>query len=274
MPGAPSPEYIAARSVLLDALDALRQQLDSIILVGAQAIYLHTGEAEFAVAEYTTDADLALDTEALRDHPKLEKALGDAGFLLDPNQPGVWRGRGDVEVDVMVPEAMGGAGRRGARLGAHGNRAARKARGLEAVLVDREPREICALDSNDPRRFEIMVAGPAALLVAKLHKISERRHAPGRLIDKDALDAFRLLRAIPTGNLAERWHHLVADRRSQAVTQQARQFLEELFGSPNALGSQMAARALTPLEDPDEMAASCAALAFDLLVELPTPPSV
>lgn len=56
MPGVPDPEYVAARRVLLDALEALRDQLDAIVLVGAQAIYVHTGAAEFAVAEYTTDS--------------------------------------------------------------------------------------------------------------------------------------------------------------------------------------------------------------------------
>ena len=34
---------IAARSALLDALEALVEQRDALVLVGAQAIYLHTG---------------------------------------------------------------------------------------------------------------------------------------------------------------------------------------------------------------------------------------
>lgn len=48
--------YIAARRGLLDALEAAVDQLDAIVLVGAQAIYLHTGDADLAVAPYTTDA--------------------------------------------------------------------------------------------------------------------------------------------------------------------------------------------------------------------------
>jgi hypothetical protein len=43
---------------LLDALVALEPHIDALVLVGAQAIYLHTGDADLAVAEYTTDADL------------------------------------------------------------------------------------------------------------------------------------------------------------------------------------------------------------------------
>ena len=36
---------IVARSVLLDALDALAEQRRALVLIGAQAIYLHTGAA-------------------------------------------------------------------------------------------------------------------------------------------------------------------------------------------------------------------------------------
>jgi hypothetical protein len=55
MPGAPDPLYVNAREVLLDALEALGPHRASLILVGAQAIYLHTGEADIAVAPFTTD---------------------------------------------------------------------------------------------------------------------------------------------------------------------------------------------------------------------------
>ena len=61
MPGAPDPEYVAARRVLLDALEALDDHRAALILVGAQAIYMHTGEGDLAVAPYTTDGDIALD---------------------------------------------------------------------------------------------------------------------------------------------------------------------------------------------------------------------
>lgn len=67
--------YVVARSVLLDALDALGATLRCGVLVGAQAIYMHTGEADFAVAAYTTDADLVLDSVRLDKLPPLEDAL-------------------------------------------------------------------------------------------------------------------------------------------------------------------------------------------------------
>src|SRR5438093_11732781 len=130
MPGEADPRCVAARRVLLNALGALDDQGAAVILVGAQAIYLHTGEIEFSVPAYTTDADIALDPTALQDEPQLERAMAKAGFVRDLGQPGMWRGRNNVQVDLLVPEAVGGGGRRGARLGIHGNQAARKARGL------------------------------------------------------------------------------------------------------------------------------------------------
>ena len=41
MPGEPDPLYVRARRALLDAADALEAHLDAVVLVGAQAVYLH-----------------------------------------------------------------------------------------------------------------------------------------------------------------------------------------------------------------------------------------
>ena len=72
MSGEPDPLYVLARRVLLDGLQALGAHREAIILVGAQAIYLHTGDAELAVAPFTTDSDLVLDPTRLQPHPLLE----------------------------------------------------------------------------------------------------------------------------------------------------------------------------------------------------------
>ena len=272
MPGAPDPEYVLARGVLLDALEALGEQRNAVVLVGAQAIYLHTGDADLAVAPYTTDADVAIDPSRLRNDPKLAEALGGAGFYADTRHVGTWimsrplEGRAvEVKIDLMVPEAVGGPGRRGARLGPHGNRAARKARGLEATLVDQQQRTIEALEDEDERAFEVAVAGPAALLVAKLHKIAERVDTPGRREDKDALDILRLLQAVPTEVIADGVRTLLDEQISADVTEEALSFLRDLFSEPSRLGCQMAARAAAPLEPEDTIAASCAFLTQDLL---------
>ena len=272
MPGAPDPEYVLARRVLLDALQALGEQRSAVVLVGAQAIYLHTGDADLAVAPYTTDGDVAIDPSRLRNNPKLAEALGGAGFYADTRHVGTWimsrslEGRAvEVKIDLMVPETVGGPGRRGARLGPHGNRAARKARGLEATLVDQQRRTIEALEDEDERAFEVAVAGPAALLVAKLHKIAERVDTPGRREDKDALDVLRLLQAVPTEVIADGVRTLLGEEISADVTEEALSFLRDLFSEPSRPGCQMAARAAVPLEPEDTIAASCAFLTQDLL---------
>src|ERR1700722_13820816 len=89
MSGEPDPKYIVARSVLLDALEALGSQRKAIILVGAQAVYLHTGAIELAVAEFTTDADITLDPAKLQEIPEIESAMTAGGFHRG-NRVGLW----------------------------------------------------------------------------------------------------------------------------------------------------------------------------------------
>ena len=121
----------------------------------------------------------------------------------------------------MVPEALAGPGRRGADLGLHGRLAARRARGLEAALVDRSSMTVASLEGSDSRTFDIRVAGPGALLVAKLHKIADRSADGRRRSDKDALDILRLLRGVTTLALAASVRELLMDERSAKVTAEA-----------------------------------------------------
>lgn len=275
-----APIYVAAREVLLDALEALGEQRQAVILAGAQAIYLHTGDADLAVAEYTTDSDLVVDPSLLQDNPRLHAAMEAGGFRLDI-QPGIWlRARliegvlTDVPVDLLVPDAVAGAGRRGARLGDHGDKSGRRVRGLEGALVDHSIFSIDAFDPDDRRRFEIRVAGPSALLVAKLHKLADRtaERRGNRLDDKDALDVLRLLRAVPTTALAAGLHRLLSDAAAQEVAREAVDHLARLFGATGASGTQMAVQATERLEDPAAIAGSCVALTAALLDEIQNRP--
>jgi hypothetical protein len=143
--------YVRAREALLDAAAALGAHLDAVVLVGAQAIYLHTGAADLAVAEYTTDADFAISPVELAGAPLLGNLLQDAGFTAREH-PGSWLSPQGVYIDFMVPDALAGAGTRGARLGPHGKRVARRAKGLEGALLDRDRHMIRALDPADPDR--------------------------------------------------------------------------------------------------------------------------
>ena len=104
------PEYVAARSVLLDALDALADHRDAIVVVGAQAVYLRTEPIE-NYQDFTTDADLALDPDRLADRPGLEEAMRRAGFRLKNDdtghpEPGIWEARVSVAErvdDLVIP---------------------------------------------------------------------------------------------------------------------------------------------------------------------------
>ena len=91
MPGDPNSDYVRARCALLDAADAIAVHLDSVVLVGAQAVYVHTGEADLfdAAAPYTTDADLAIRPTDLADSPLLGDLLIRSGFTLREH-PGRW----------------------------------------------------------------------------------------------------------------------------------------------------------------------------------------
>jgi hypothetical protein len=64
------PITVAARRVLLDALVALERHRDSLVLVGAQAIYLYTGDADVALATTTSDSDIALIPARWRPSPR------------------------------------------------------------------------------------------------------------------------------------------------------------------------------------------------------------
>jgi hypothetical protein len=62
-----------------------------------------------------------------------------------------------------------------------------KATGLEAAVIDHALVRVGALDPADTRAFDVRVAGVAALMVAKLHKIAERKDALARRL----LDAWK-----------------------------------------------------------------------------------
>ena len=129
---------------------------------------------------------------------------------------------------------------------------------------------ITALDPNDGRSIEMSVAGPGALLVAKVHKIADRSATPNRLSDKDALDVLRLLQSVSTGDLCTRLASLQRNGLSGSVTNEAMAQAGALFGASDSIGVRMAMRAVGTLEDPDFIASSMVVLVGDLLDELET----
>jgi hypothetical protein len=140
----------------------------------------------------------------------------------------------------------------------------RLVRGLDGALVDADVVRLGSLDGTDSRWFEVRVAGPAALLVAKVHKIDDRQ-GTGRQSDKDALDALRLLRGTDTDDLAARFRSLLDDSKSAEFAEAAVTLLRTQFGTRGGVGIEMATRSAGPLADADELAGSSLALADDLL---------
>jgi len=272
------PRYVAARRVLLDALTALAAHGPAVIVAGAQAVYLRTGASDLAIAPYTTDGDLAIDPALLGVAPQLEQAMRDAGFrpsLVDGHaEPGTWIVSATVDgaetvipVDLIVPErAAAPGGRRGARLGAHGKSAARRAAGLEAVLVDHSPLTIGALEPDDRRIVEVQVAGPCALLIAKAHKIGDRVHAgrTDRIEDKDAADVVRLMQATRPAEIAATFTRLLGHPIAGQCSIEALRLLDELFGRRGRPGMRMAARALRLAVDEQFVEALCVAYTSEL----------
>ena len=182
-PGETDDLFVRSRAALLDAVEALHEHRKSVIVIGAQAVYLRTAATQVAIAETTKDSDLALDLRSLNDDPRIEAAMTDAGFKRDPDkqQPGACLSEDQIPVDLMVPERLAGSGgkqSRGARIPPHHKHATRRAKVLEAVLIDNSSLEITSLDPADIRRYEVLVAGPAARIIAKLHKIGERGAGP------------------------------------------------------------------------------------------------
>ena len=222
--------YVRARSGLLDALATLGPLREAAVLVGAQAIYEYTRDhaGDYAVSPFTFDADLALIPELLVNDPRVIDAMRNAGYSLT-DQPGIYRRDDGVQVDLLVPEAVGGRSGRGASLGVHGNRAARQ--------------------------------------VAKVHKLLDRVSADDnrRINSKDAFDVFRLLQAIDPVALIDEVNLLAVAEVSSEVTAEAMAGFRELFGIPAGAGTMLVAEHVAGIEDRDVIKASSVALSEELI---------
>ncbi|MCL1800937.1 MAG: hypothetical protein FWG25_06200 [Promicromonosporaceae bacterium] len=244
--------YVNARRVLLDGLFALAPHRDNLILVGAQAIYLHTGDGDLHVPLSTTDSDIALDASKLAESPEISAALQAHGFVPGHN-PGNWLSQDNVAIDIMVApyQSPRKKGSRAAKIPPHEPTVARITRGLEPALVDNRYDAIKSLDIDDKRVPDVRVAGPAALLIAKAIKVSERvkdERQSHRVKEKDALDMFRILQAIPTADLVTGLELHQTDPNAATTSGDGLDFISGNGLDPNAMLPQLASRAA--LDDP------------------------
>jgi hypothetical protein len=271
---------VVARSVLLDALTALQHHGDAVVLVGAQAVYLHTRGADLGVPAYTSDGDLGIDPRRIGSDPLIHEAMKSAGFTRNHDirepQPGTWwkpasvDGRPTlIEVDLMVPgEFVTAKSRRSVTLPPHDRNAMRNTPGLAVAMEDNAVQTIDALDPTDSRSMDVPVAGVAALLVAKCQKIEDRLDDRDRHSDKDASDVLRLMITSPPGSVAARFEELFANDRVAEAAALGLAQLRRFFGRPQAVGVVMAQRALAG----QPTAATVAAVAPAFLEQMPRPP--
>jgi hypothetical protein len=138
--------------------------------------------------------------------------------------------------------------------------------GIEGALIDHAPMTVGALTSDDQRSYIVEVAGPAALLVAKLHKVADRETQPLRRRPRDAHDVYRLLRDVEPDAFSAGFERLIAAELSTAVSREAIVYLDSLFGRSGRPGAQQAAEAVAPLvAEPQDVAVRSSALAREVL---------
>lgn len=258
-----------ATSALFEAMLALGPHRNSVILVGAQAVYQHTGKINIAIAEYTRDSDLVLDVSTLADEPEISNLLKTAGFYQTQGaNPGAWLSRKGIPVDLMTPFTFTSGGSRAADISPHKKESARRTPGLEAAIVDNKFMEIRSLEFGIAP-LTMKVAGPAALIIAKAYKIFDRKSSISRLVDKDALDIYRLLLATEGSDLIPVFKRLLSDPTTRATASDGMGYLNEIFIlGDEPIGGAMVARALEGLENATVAATAVRILMSEILKPL------
>lgn len=215
-----------SRRLLIDTIRHLEPFRESLTVIGAHAVFARVQDVlPDMVMPSTKDADLAVNPEFVAPQPVILELLAAAGLEpASPDRPGIYgyanesaRPQWDrTTIDLLVPAAYAGAGRRAARITGQKN-AATKAEGIELALHDRSAMVLTPLP-GDPDRdpVEVMVAGHAALLVAKAYKVRDRvadyDNRPYRLRAKDSVDVGLLMLASDPEDAAETMRRVCVER--------------------------------------------------------------
>jgi hypothetical protein len=254
---------------LIATIRALEAFQDAITIVGAHAVHAWAQEAwgNFEM-QATRDADVVLNPVFVTAEPKLLEVM--ASIRMTPaliDRPGIY-GYADEStlplgerstVDLIVPEAYAGAGRRAGRIVGQKN-ATGRATGLELAIWDRHPQQVTAIDDTSDQ-VNAWVAGPAALLVAKAHKVHERAAQaatrPHRLRAKDSGDVALLMMVSRPDDVAR----VMAERSDEhpeiaLVVARGAQWLIEMYGDPSSVMRRHAADALAGRFDDEQVHAS------------------
>lgn len=239
------PEIIRSRRVLIDVLIGLEAHREALTVLGAHAVIEVTRDVPaIPPADSTRDADLGVIPELLAESPHLADRMTELGYeTARPERPGVWspisqHGRGvhaRDSIDLIAPMSLargrtaGGRAIRAARVGAHGRHAVSATRGTELSLLDRRVIRLRSFDSGPG--VDAYVAGPAALLCAKAHKLHDRmdpdelRRNADRLRPKDFADVYRLLLAGAPEDVAELFSQGIRDTRIGGAVAVGRDYL-------------------------------------------------
>mgnify|MGYP000205060480 CR=1 FL=1 len=260
----------SARKALLDTLDLLRDHLDSLVLVGAQAIYLHTENFSTSVAPATDDADLAVISSKLQPVPAIEIVLEASGYTSsESGDPGTWITSEGVQVDLMTSRSQGNrisVNARGASINGHSKNAIRISDGLEACLIDFTKFEIGAFSDSDNRKYQIKVANPSAILIAKCFKIYERIENPARRNNKDSFDVYRILAGTPMLNLSSSLRDLRDREQVGTEVRIGLDYFEQLFArSLESPGVVAVGETVRGIDNENRYKVSALALAKELL---------
>jgi hypothetical protein len=159
-------------------------------------------------------------------------------------------------IDLIVPEAYAGPGRRAARIAGQSG-AASRAVGLELAIWDRQRVLLTTLEEPHAQ-IDAWAAGPAALLVAKAHKIHERlaqfATRPERLRPKDSGDVGLLMMASDPGEVAQAMAtHSAQHPEIAPIVADAARWLAHLFGDADSLVRHHATDSLSVRFDATEV---------------------
>jgi hypothetical protein len=256
-----------SRRLLIDTIRALSDFSDSLTVIGAHAVHVWVQETLGAMPmQATRDADVAVNPVFVTPDPKLLHIMGSIGVEPAlPDRPGVYGYTIENQlplperttIDLIVPETYAGPGRRAARIAGQSH-AASRATGLELAVWDRHRRTLTAID-NPADTVGTWVAGPAALLVAKAHKVHERlaqlATRPDRLRPKDSGDIALLMMASQPETVAT----IMIEQSTEhpeitTVVSNAARWLVEMYSDPSGVPRRHAADALADRFDETQVA--------------------
>lgn len=230
--------FVEARSILVRGVKALvPSQAEALTLIGAQAVFEHVRGTGLPLT-LTGDGDQSVWPRYVDGTFDMAAALIKAGFNQHRDRPGIWGyptgGGQNVGFDLLVPEAIAGPGRRGARVPGQDKHALGRAAGLELTLLDRAKRVVSSFDGSG-ESVEMYVARPAALLCAKAYKLAERldardRGGRDRVLAKDAGDAWRMMAVSDPGSVRQTFESGERDGVLGAAIAKGRGYMHWLFG--------------------------------------------